>query len=599
MFVRVLPLVAAALLAVIPTPALAQLRARLLAGGFDRPIGVIVDPVVPGAVHVLDQTGYVRTFVGGGQRPTPFLDLHTVISGGYSEQGLLGLAFPPDAATSGRVFVYFTNTSGNIVVSRFTRSAADPLVVDVATRFDLQWPKAGGGRQGFIPHPSFGNHNGGNIVFGPDGYLYLGIGDGGAGDDPSNNAQTPDQLLGKMLRIDVSGTPANGYTTPPSNPFPSQTMPLALPEIWAFGVRNPWRYSFDDLGPGATNALVIGDVGQGDSEEIDYEPAARGGRNYGWRQFEGTLDNNRVAQLGLAYGPHTRPIFEYAHNGFAKAITGGYVYRGSALGAAFRGRYLYADCVEGRIWSVGLTVNPQTGEATASGNTEHTSEMGGPFNCVSSFARDGAGELYFTSFDYINGGPGTGKVYLIELGTASPPGVPVGLGATVNGNSVSIAWNPPVTGGSASGYLLEAGSTPGSSNIGVFPTSTPALAVAGVPTGQYFVRVRSTNPAGTSAATSDLTLNVGCSPPAAPATFTASAAGQTVTLNWSVATGTTSTLIEAGYAPGATALSIPVTAPQAGAAFAGVPPGTYFVRTRAFNACGQSTASVERTLVVQ
>lgn len=597
MFVRVLPLLAAALLAVIPTPALAQLRARLLAGGFDRPIGVIVDPVVPGAVHVLDQTGYVRTFVGGAPRPVPFLDLHTVISGGYSEQGLLGLAFPPDAATSGRVFVYFTNTSGNIVVSRFTRSAADPLIVDVSTRFDLQWPKAGGGRQGFIPHPTYGNHNGGHIVFGPDGYLYLGVGDGGAGDDPSNNAQTPDQLLGKMLRIDVSGSPVNGYTIPATNPTIPSVTP-ALPEIWAFGVRNPWRYSFDDLGAGATNALIVGDVGQGDSEEIDYEPAGQGGRNYGWRQFEGTLDNNRVAQLGLAYGPHTRPIAEYSH-AIGQAITGGYVYRGSALGAAYRGRYFFADCVQGKVFTIGLTVNPSTGEATAGARTDHTSEMGGPFKCVSSFARDTAGELYFTSFDYLTPGPGTGKVYLIELGTASPPGVPVNLGATVNGNSVSITWNPPVTGGSATGYLLEAGTTPGAANIGVFPTSSPVLAVAGVPTGQYFVRVRSTNPAGTSTATGDLTLNVGCSPPAAPATFTASAASRTVTLTWSVANGTTSTVLEAGYASGATALTFPFPASQSGASFAGVPPGTYFVRTRAFNACGQSAASVERTLVVQ
>ena len=599
MFVRVLPLVAAALLAVIPSPALAQLRARLLAGGFDRPIGVILDPVVPGAVHVLDQTGYVRTFVNGAPRPTPFLDLHGVISGGYSEQGLLGLAFPPDAATSGRVFVYFTNASGNIVVSRFTRSVADPLVVNAGSRFDLQWPKAGGGRQGFIPHPNYGNHNGGHIVFGPDGYLYLGIGDGGAGDDPANNAQTPDQLLGKMLRIDVSVASSDpvGYAIPSSNPtFP--TMTQALPEIWAFGVRNPWRYSFDDLGAGATNALVIGDVGQGDREEIDYEPAGQGGRNYGWRQFEGTLDNNRVSQLGLAYGPHTRPIFEYSHV-VGQAITGGYVYRGNVLGAAYRGRYFYADCVQGKVWSVGLTVDPVSGEATASGNVEHTGEMGGPFNCVSSFARDTAGELYFTSFDYLNGGPGTGRVYLIEPGAPAPPGVPVGLGATVTGSTVSIAWNAPATGTSPTGYLLEAGTSPGLTNIGVFPTAAPGLAVGGVPTGQYFVRVRATNAAGTSAATTDLTINVGCSPPAAPATFTASAAGQTVTLNWNVAAGTTSTTIEAGYAPGATALSIPITAPTNGAVFPGVPSGTYFVRTRAFNGCGQSTASVERTIVVQ
>ncbi len=599
MFVRVLPLVAAALLAVIPSPAHAQLRARLLAGGFDRPIGVIVDPVVPGAVHVLDQTGYVRTFVNGVPRATPFLDLHTVISGGYSEQGLLGLAFPPNAAATGRVFVYFTNTSGNLVVSRFTRSTADPLLVNVASRFDLQWPASGGGRQGFIAHPNYGNHNGGHIVFGPDGFLYLGIGDGGAGDDPLNNAQTPEQLLGKMLRIDVS-VPASdpiGYAIPASNPMIPSITP-SRPEIWAFGVRNPWRYSFDDFGAGATNALIIGDVGQGDREEIDYEPAAQGGRNYGWRQFEGTLDNPRVPQLGLNYGPHTRPVFEYSH-AVGQAITGGYVYRGAALGAAYRGRYFYADCVQGKVWSLALTVNPSTGEATASGNVEHTSEMGGPFNCVSSFARDAAGELYFTSFDYVNGGPGTGRVYLIEPGAATTPGAPTGLGATVNGSTVTLSWTPSASGGSPTGYLLEAGSSQGASNIAVLPTSAPPLVVPNVPTGQYFVRVRATNAAGTSAPSSEFTLTVGCTAPVAPATFTASVASRTVTLNWSVAGGTTTTVIEAGYSQGTTALTFPIPAPQNGTAFANVPPGTYYVRTRAVNACGQGPASVERTIVVQ
>lgn len=601
MFVRILPLVAAALLALVPSAAQAQLRARLLASGFNRPNGVVFDPVVPGAIYVVDQSGLVRTFLNGVERPTPFLDLRSVVSGGNDERGLLGLAFPPDAATSGRVFVNFTNRTGagNTVIARFTRSTADPLVVDPASRFDLQFPNGTGGRQGFITQ-DFSNHNGGNLVFGPDGYLYIGMGDGGSGDDPNNRAQSPDTLLGKMLRLDVSGNAPNGYTIPPTNPVPAGNMTYmnlgALEEIWAFGLRNPWRYSFDDVGPGATNALMLADVGQGDREEIDIEPAGQGGRNYGWRVYEGTLENTRVPALGPAYLPLRNPTFEYTH-AVGQAITGGYVYRGSALGAAYRGRYFYADCVQGKIFSLAWSLDGMTGEAVAGTNTEHTAEMGGPFRCIGSFARDPNGELYFMDFGY--SASNTGRIFRIELAAPTAPGVPTGLQATVTGSSVSITWTPPATGTPATSYLLEAGTSQGATNIGTFPTAAPGLAVAGVPTGQYFVRVRAANAIGTSAATSDLTINVGCSPPAAPSTFTAAAANRTVTLSWNVAGGTTATVVDAGYAPGTTALSIPVPAPQSGAAFPGVPPGTYYVRTRALNACGTSTPSVERTLVVQ
>lgn len=594
MFVRILPLLVAALVTALPSAAHAQLRARLLASGFNRPNGIVFDPVVPGAIHVVDQAGTVRVFVNGALRPTPFLDLSAVVSTG-GEQGLLGMAFPPDAATSGRVFVNFTNGAGHTVIARFTRSAADPLVLDSASRFDLQWPIAGStSRQGFITQ-DFENHNGGNLVFGPDGYLYIGMGDGGSGDDPNNRAQTPNSLLGKMLRIDVSGTPPNGYTNPPTNPtFP--TMTQAFGEIWAFGLRNPWRYSFDDLGPGATNALIIGDVGQGAREEINIEPTGQGGRNYGWRQFEGTLDNNDVAQLGLAYGAHQRPLFEYTH-AVGQAITGGYVYRGSRLGAAYQGRYFYADCVQGKVFSLGWSIDGVTGEPVAGTNTEHTTEMGGRFQCISAFARDPNGELYFMDFGY--SASNTGRVFVIEAAGASAPGPPTNLAATVSGSTVNISWNAPSSGGAATGYRLEAGTAPGLSNITAFQTTSTGIAVPGVPTGQYFVRVRSTNAVGTSAATSDLTINVGCTPPAAPTTFTASAANRTVSLNWTLVPGSTQTIIEAGYAPGATALTIPIAAPGDSAAFAGVPPGTYYVRTRGVSACGQGTVSVERTLVVQ
>ena len=595
MLVRTLPLLVAALLTVLPVAAHAQLRATLLAAGFNRPNGVVLDPVVAGAVYVVDQAGVVRTFLNGTERPTPFLDVSAVVSNG-GEQGLLGMAFPPDAATSRRVFVNFTNAAGHSVVARFTRSAADPMVIDPASRFNLQWPNGSGPRQGFITQP-FANHNGGHLAFGPDGFLYIGMGDGGSANDPGNRAQNPTTLLGKMLRIDVAGSPANGYTIPASNPVPAGNPALtginALPEIWSFGLRNPWRYSFDDFGAGRTDALVIADVGQNAREEIDFEPVGQSGRNYGWRVREGTLENYQEAP---AYFPLTGPTFEYPHASMnGEAITGGYIYRGSALGAAYRGRYFYADCVQGRIFSLGLNI-AGFGEATAGTNTEHTSEMGGPFQCIGSFARDTAGELYFMDFGY--SGSNTGRIFRIDSAGAVAPGAPTNLAGTVQGSTVSLSWNAPSTGGAADGYIVEVGSSQGSTNLGT--VSTTATTVAGaVPTGQYFVRVRAANGVGTSAPTSDVVLNVGCSPPVAPATFTTTVTGSTVAIAWNVAAGTTSTVIDAGYASGATALSTPFTAPAAGITVPGLPAGTYFVRARAVNACGASGPSVERTVVVQ
>ncbi len=598
MLVRTLPLVVAALLTVLPAPVHAQLRATLLASGFNRPNGVVIDPVVPGAVYVVDQVGLVRAFLNGVERPTPFLDLRTVVSGGTDERGLLGMAFPPDAAGTGRVFVHFTNRTadpakGNSVVARFTRSAADPMVLNPASRFDLQWPNGSGGHQGFITQP-YANHNGGHLAFGPDGFLYVGMGDGGSANDPQHNAQNPATLLGKMLRIDVSGSPANGYTVPATNPL-FNTMTPALPEIWAFGLRNPWRYSFDDLGPGNTGALIIGDVGQNAREEINYEPAMQGGRNYGWRVREGTLDND--TSLPPATFLLTSPILEYPHAGQnGEAITGGYVNRGAALGAAYQGRYFYADCVQGRLFSLQLNVDPGTGEATAGTNTEHTSEMGGPFRCVGSFARDTAGELYFMDFGY--SASNTGRIFKIESAGALAPGAPTGLAANVQGNAVTLNWNAPAAGGAAASYLVEAGNAPGSANLGSAPTTSTSLAVGGVPTGQYFVRVRARNAVGTSAPTSDVIVSVGCTPPAPPSTFTAVVTGNSVAVTWAVAAGTTSTVIDAGYAAGATALSTPFAAPAGSVAVPNVPRGTYYLRARALNACGTSSASVERTVVI-
>lgn len=368
----------------------AQLRARVHASGFTTPVAFVQDPADRAVQFVVQQNGHIRVVRDGVVLPADFLDLsRDTLAGG--ERGLLGLAFAPDA--SRRLFVNFTNGSGDTVVARFRRSS-NPVAADPASRFDLRWGGAGG--PATIAQP-FANHNGGNLAFGSDGYLYIGLGDGGSGNDPNHRAQNPFELLGKMLRIDVNvpDTHASGYLIPPDNPFVSGSGPVsARPEIWAFGLRNPWRYSFDDPNRGGTGALVIGDVGQSSFEEIDYEPRGRGGRNYGWRNREGA--HNNITSLAPAFLPLTDPIFEYGRSS-GQSVTGGFVYRGLALGPSFQGRYFFADFVAGRVWSLALIVDPSTGNATASNVIEHTGELGAVGN-VSSFGTDTDGELYIVSY---------------------------------------------------------------------------------------------------------------------------------------------------------------------------------------------------------
>jgi len=334
-----------------------------------------------------------------------------VLFGG--EQGLLGLALAPDYASSGRFFVNFTSPAGDIVIARFRRSA-NPLVADPSSRFELKF-----GGVPFISHPVNGNHNGGNLAFGPDGYLYIGTGDGGSGNDPNHNAQNPAQLLGKMLRLNINVPESHppGYVVPPDNPFYQGGLPGVLPEIWAFGLRNPWRYSFDDVSLGGTGALIIGDVGQGAYEEVDYEPRGRAGRNYGWRNREGAHDN--VTSLPPAYLPLTDPIHEYPRSQ-GQTVTGGFVYRGTALGPSFRGRYFFADYVAGRLWSIGLSIGGN-GEATASGLIDHTAEVGGTavLGNISSFGVDSQGELFVLNY--------SGGRILRIVNPAIPPSAPTGL----------------------------------------------------------------------------------------------------------------------------------------------------------------------------
>jgi glucose/arabinose dehydrogenase len=371
-------------------PAQAQLRTQVIVTGLTNPVAWVMDPVDHSTFYVVEQRGTIRTVRDNTLSPGFFLDIRSAISSG-GERGLLGLAFPPDHAESRRFYVNFTNPQGHTVVARYTRAvtgAADPN-----SRFDLMWPN---GRR-IIEQP-FSNHNGGHLAFGPDGYLYIGLGDGGSGGDPLNNAQNPNTLLGKMLRIDVNvpDNDARGYRVPGDNPFLDRRPIAALPEIWAFGLRNPWRYNFDDWLHGGTGALVIADVGQDAREEVNWEPSGAGGRNYGWRLREGRAPYD--ARTAAAFQPLVEPIYDYPRTD-GMSITGGYVYRGAALDPMFNGRYFFADYIAGRVFTLGLVLDERQ-EARAVDRLELTDMLGGTteLGLISSFGVDADAELYLVSY---------------------------------------------------------------------------------------------------------------------------------------------------------------------------------------------------------
>ena len=407
----------------------AQLRPELYVSGLSQPVGFVQDPSQSNVQMVVEQAGRIRVIQNGVLLAEPFLDISSQVMND-GERGLLGLVFAPDYAASGRVYVQFTDVLGNTVVSRFLRDSADVLRLDRSTRFDLVWP----GGLPYLEQP-WSTHKGGNLLFGADGYLYLGLGDGDHGNGPLHLAQTPTSLLGKMLRLDVSVDLAHptGYTVPPTNPFVGQ--PGVLPEIWSFGLRNPWRFSFDDPTRGGTGALIIADVGEAGWEEVNYEPAGRGGRNYGWRNREGAHDN--ILTLDPFSVPLTDPIHEYSHL-VGRSITGGFVYRGTALGAAYVGRYFFADIIRSRVWSLGLAIDG-SGEASATDLQEHTAQLGGAARNVSTFGVDASGELYLVSY-------GQGQISRIVFEGAAPPPPPTSCTTAQPGFDWVCAngnWYPP------------------------------------------------------------------------------------------------------------------------------------------------------------
>jgi len=332
-----------------------------IASGLSLPLYLTAPAGDLSRLFIVEKTGSIRIVKDGTLLPAPFLDISGQVSGG-PEQGLLGLAFPPDYASTGRFVVHYTDIAGNTRVSAFEVSA-NPDIADASSEQVILTADQ--------PAP---NHNGGQVAFGPDGFLYLGLGDGGGSNE---RGQDLSELLGSILRIDVqSGT---SYTVPPDNPFVGQ-QPATRPEVWSYGLRNPWRFSFDR----ANGDLYIADVGESALEEIDVAPAANGGGkgvNYGWSIMEGgqCVGGGQCDQTGL-----TLPIGQYSHAEGCSVI-GGYVYRGSVL-PALQGVYFFGDYCQGWVRSF------RYASGTATELTEWpTLHTGSPLN---SFGEDAAGELY-------------------------------------------------------------------------------------------------------------------------------------------------------------------------------------------------------------
>ena len=357
---------------------------KTVAAGLNFPLYLTTAHGDDNRLFIVEKGGLIRIIKNGTLLETPFLDIHRLVSTG-GEQGLLGLAFDPGYATNGRFYVSYTDTSGDSKIVRYSVSGNPDIAQTAPDRVLLT-----------IDQP-FANHNGGNIVFGPDGYLYIGMGDGGSGNDPHGNGQDKTDLLGSLLRIDVR--PQDDYTIPGDNPFIS--LPSARPELWDIGLRNPWRFSFDRK----TGDLYIADVGQNAREEINVAPSAQGrgkGINYGWNIMEGTICTPGVDpncnKTGL-----TLPVLDYDHSNGNCSVTGGYVYRGSAI-PGIQGTYFYADYCAGLVKSFvyrnwAATDHKEWKALSPGGN-------------ITSFGEDGQGELYILTSQ--------GDVYRIIAASLSP-----------------------------------------------------------------------------------------------------------------------------------------------------------------------------------
>jgi len=383
----------------VATSASTVLTTELFAQGLARPVGIGAPPLDPRRLFVVEQGGSIRIIKDGNMLETPFLDIADRVPdlGALGdERGLLGLAFDPDYRTNRRFYLDYTNKSGTTVIARYLRDPSNP---DLAL--------AGSEKILFtIPQP-FSNHNGGQITFGIDGYLYVGMGDGGSGGDPNGNAQNANSLLGKMLRVDVTPATAPFYAVPPDNPDPSAPGLLAL--VWAKGLRNPWRFSFDH----SAGLLVIADVGQGQHEEVDVVDPSGSGYNFGWDPFEGN-SCFEPAPLGIDCNnppaDFTFPVLDYDHSQ-GHSITGGYVYRGCAL-PAIAGTYFYGDYTSNFIRSFSID-STDLASPSITDKRDRTAELDPPgsdsIRRISTFGRDARGEIYIADLS-------SGKIFKIVAG---------------------------------------------------------------------------------------------------------------------------------------------------------------------------------------
>lgn len=308
-----------------------ELDIQLFSQNFDRPVNI--KHAGDDKLYVVEQDGYIRVVNSDGSvEVSPFLNIDSKVINSGNERGLLGLAFHPSYASNGYFYLNYINNSGNTVISRYNRSGPNPLVADASSELII-----------LTYSQPFSNHNGGDMAFGQDGYLYISSGDGGSGGDPQNNSQNLTNLLGKILRIDIDNTDnGNNYAIPIDNPFYEST--TNSEEIWAYGLRNPWKFSFDQL----NGDIWIADVGQNTYEEINRATSTEAGLNYGWRCYEAnaTYDTNGCP----SYSNLTFPVADYNHNNgqFKCSITGGYRYRGNMY-ANFNGLYFFADYCSGEI----------------------------------------------------------------------------------------------------------------------------------------------------------------------------------------------------------------------------------------------------------
>ncbi|MFZ4850290.1 MAG: PQQ-dependent sugar dehydrogenase [Caldilinea sp.] len=372
-----------------------------VAAGFNQPVYLTHAGDGSGRLFVVEKAGRVKIIEAGSVREEPFLDITDRVSNN-GEAGLLSIAFPPEYADTGYFLVYYNHRDKNLVqpeagdqgindgfdtvVARF-RVTADPNLADPDSEERI-----------LLRNQPYTNHNGGLIVFGPDGALYIGLGDGGSSGDPLGAGQDLSTWLGKILRIQVG--PTGTYHLPPDNPFVGQED--AQPEIWDWGLRNPWRFSFDRQ----SGDLWIGDVGQNQQEEIHLHPAGEpGGLNFGWNCYEGELPYRLTERCTASYQP---PVLVYPREE-GRSVTGGYVYRGSRF-PSLSGRYFFADYVQGRLWSI-----QRSGD---SGWTPKRLELDSTEGIVS-LGEDEAGELYLLGF-------GSGTVYqIVDADPPSPPPTPV------------------------------------------------------------------------------------------------------------------------------------------------------------------------------